>query len=83
MKKRAIISLTDKTGAVEFASALEELGYEIISTGGTAKVLSEGGIKVINVSDVTGFLVPSNGGASRRLPEYHAGVLRCARIRSI
>lgn len=75
MKKRAIISLTDKTGAVEFASALEELGYEIISTGGTAKVLSEGGIKVINVSDVTGFPECLDGRVKTLHPNIHAGVL--------
>ena len=55
MIKRALISVSDKTGIVEFAKELESLGVEIISTGGTAKVLSDNGIKVINISDVTGF----------------------------
>ena len=55
MKKRAIISLSDKTGVVEFAKRLEKLGYEILSTGGTAKTLTKNGVKVTNVSDITGF----------------------------
>ena len=54
MKKRAIISLTDKTGVVEFARELDALGYEILSTGGTWKVIHEAGIPVTQVSDVTG-----------------------------
>ena len=55
MIKRALISVSDKTGIVEFAKELDNLGVEIISTGGTAKVLSDNGIKVINISDVTDF----------------------------
>ena len=55
MKKRAVISLTDNTGVVEFARALDQLGFEIVSTGGTARVISEAGVPVTGVSDVTGF----------------------------
>ena len=55
MKKRALISVSDKTGIVEFAKELMELGFEIISTGGTRKALEENGIEVIGISEVTGF----------------------------
>ena len=53
--KRALISVTDKTGVVEFAAGLRDLGVEIISTGGTARALQEGGVAVREVSEVTGF----------------------------
>lgn len=53
--KRALISVSDKTGVVEFAKGLHELGVEIISTGGTMKAIADAGIPVISVSDVTGF----------------------------
>lgn len=55
MRRRAIISVSDKTGIVEFAQSLKSLGFEILSTGGTAKILSESGIGCTNVSDITGF----------------------------
>ncbi|MCV2509561.1 MAG: bifunctional phosphoribosylaminoimidazolecarboxamide formyltransferase/IMP cyclohydrolase, partial [Neisseriaceae bacterium] len=53
--KRALISVSDKTGVVEFAQELEKLGMEIISTGGTAKLLADAGVKIIEISDYTGF----------------------------
>jgi phosphoribosylaminoimidazolecarboxamide formyltransferase/IMP cyclohydrolase len=53
--KRALISLSDKTGAVEFATELSKLGVELISTGGTAKSLRDAGLTVTDVSAVTGF----------------------------
>ena len=53
--KRALISVSDKTGVVEFARALHAAGVEIVSTGGTMKALREVGIPVVYVSDVTGF----------------------------
>ena len=53
--KRALISVSDKTNLLELAKALDEAGIEIISTGGTAKVISEAGIKVKDASDITGF----------------------------
>src|SRR5260221_9387061 len=53
--KRALISVTDKTGVVEFAAGLRDLGVEILSTGGTARALHEGGVAVREVSEVTGF----------------------------
>mgnify|MGYP002412164427 FL=1 len=55
MKKRALISVSDKTGIVDLARELNELSFEIISTGGTAKAIGEAGIPVVNISDVTGF----------------------------
>ncbi|MGB9792539.1 MAG: hypothetical protein ACPLTR_08195 [Thermacetogeniaceae bacterium] len=54
-EKRAIISVSDKEGVVEFARALKELGFHIISTGGTARVLQDAGIDVERVEDLTGF----------------------------
>ena len=53
--KRALISVSDKSGLVEFAQGLEKLGYEIVSTGGTFKALQDAGIKVTPVAEVTGF----------------------------
>ena len=55
MKKRALVSVSDKTGVVEFCKGLIENGFEIISTGGTAKALKAAGIKVIGISEITGF----------------------------
>src|SRR5262245_28070223 len=54
-KKRVLISVTDKTGIVEFAHELTTLGFEIISTGGTAAALKRGEVRTIEVGDVTGF----------------------------
>lgn len=53
--KRALISVSNKDGVVEFAKDLSELGYEIISTGGTKKILEEANISVIAISEITGF----------------------------
>ena len=75
MKKRAIISLSDKTGVVEFAKELVCLDYEILSTGGTAKILRENGIKVTNVSDITGFPECLDGRVKTLHPMIHAGIL--------
>jgi phosphoribosylaminoimidazolecarboxamide formyltransferase/IMP cyclohydrolase len=74
-KKRALISLTDKTGIIEFAKILTENGYEIISTGGTEKFLKDGGISVINISDVTGFPECLDGRVKTLHPNIHAGIL--------
>jgi len=75
MKKRAIISLSDKTGVVDFARELDALGYEILSTGGTAKVLTEAGIAVTGVSDITGFPECLDGRVKTLHPMIHAGIL--------
>ncbi len=75
MIKRALISVSDKTGIVEFASALAAKGVEIISTGGTYKTLSDAGLKVINISDVTGFPECLDGRVKTLHPKVHAGLL--------
>ncbi|NLZ35941.1 MAG: bifunctional phosphoribosylaminoimidazolecarboxamide formyltransferase/IMP cyclohydrolase [Clostridiales bacterium] len=75
MKKRAIISLFDKDGILDFAKALIELDYEILSTGGTAKLLSENNIPVTNVSDVTGFPECLDGRVKTLHPNIHGGIL--------
>ena len=53
--KRALVSVSDKSGLVDFVRGLHDLGYEIISTGGTKKALDAAGIPTISISDVTGF----------------------------
>lgn len=75
MKKRALISVSDKSGVVEFAKKLEELGYEIISSSGTAKVLKENGINVIEVSEITGFPEIMGGRVKTLHPKIHGGLL--------
>ncbi len=75
MKKRALISVSDKTGIVEFAVGLKKLGVEIISTGGTAKALMDSGIAVINVSDITGFPECLDGRVKTLHPKIHGGLL--------
>ena len=75
MIKRALISVSDKTGIVEFASSLASKGVEIKSTGGTAKTLSAAGLKVINISDVTGFPECLDGRVKTLHPKVHAGIL--------
>lgn len=72
---RALISVYNKTGIVEFAKALDELDIEIISTGGTAKVLKEAGVPVINISDVTGFPEMLDGRVKTLHPNIHGGIL--------
>lgn len=75
MAKRALISLSDKSGAVEFARALSELGVEIISTGGTAKLLEQNGIPVIGISEITNFPECLDGRVKTLHPAVHAGLL--------
>ena len=75
MVKRALIRVSDKTGIVEFAQKLNDLGVSIISTGGTFKVLKEAGIPVINISDVTGFPECLDGRVKTLHPNIHAGLL--------
>ena len=74
-KRRALISVSDKTGVVDFARALEGLGFEIISTGGTEKALKEAGLKPVNISDVTGFPECLDGRVKTLHPAVHAGLL--------
>ena len=72
---RALISVSDKTGIVEFAKALKELGWDIIATGGTMTKLREAGIEVINISDVTGFPEICDGRVKTLHPKVHGGLL--------
>ncbi|MEE1038383.1 MAG: bifunctional phosphoribosylaminoimidazolecarboxamide formyltransferase/IMP cyclohydrolase, partial [Eubacterium sp.] len=75
MEMRALLSVSDKTGIVEFAKELESLGVEIISTGGTYKKLEEEGIKVTGISDVTGFPECLDGRVKTLHPAVHGGLL--------
>ncbi len=72
---RALISVSDKTGIVEFAKELVSLGVEIISTGGTHKTLEDAGLPVIGISDVTGFPECLDGRVKTLHPNIHAGLL--------
>lgn len=72
---RAIMSVTDKTGLVEFAQALSTFPVEILSTGGTAKVLREAGCNVREVSDFTGFPEMLDGRVKTLHPKIHGGIL--------
>ena len=74
-KKRALISVYDKTGVLDFTRGLVSMGYEIVSTGSTAEYLRDGGIEVINVSDVTGFPECLGGRVKTLHPAIHAGLL--------
>lgn len=76
--KRALVSVSDKTNLVEFVSGLVELGYEIISTGGTKKALEAAGISTIGISDVTGFPEIMDGRVKTLHPNVH-GALLCVR----
>jgi phosphoribosylaminoimidazolecarboxamide formyltransferase/IMP cyclohydrolase len=73
--KRALISVTDKTGIVEFARGLLKFGVEILSTGGTAAQLRKNGIDVIDVSDYTGFPEMMDGRLKTLHPKIHGGLL--------
>ncbi len=72
---RALISLTDKSGIEEFATALAELDIELLSTGGTAARLRRAGLKVVDVSDFTGFPEMLNGRVKTLHPKIHGGIL--------
>jgi phosphoribosylaminoimidazolecarboxamide formyltransferase/IMP cyclohydrolase len=75
MIKRAMISVSDKRGVIEFARGLADLGIEIISTGGTMKLLKEAGIPVIYISEVTGFPEVMDGRVKTLHPKIHGGIL--------
>ncbi len=76
--KRALVSVSDKTGLVEFAQGLVDCGYEIISTGGTKSALEKAGLKPISISDVTGFPEIMDGRVKTLHPKVH-GALLCVR----
>ncbi|MGC9421926.1 bifunctional phosphoribosylaminoimidazolecarboxamide formyltransferase/IMP cyclohydrolase [Vibrio sp.] len=73
--RRALISVSDKTGIVEFAQALAQRGVDILSTGGTARLLAEQGITVTEVSDYTGFPEMMDGRVKTLHPKVHGGIL--------
>jgi phosphoribosylaminoimidazolecarboxamide formyltransferase/IMP cyclohydrolase len=73
--RRALLSVSDKTGIVDFAKGLQELGIEIVSTGGTASELQEAGIEVRSISDFTGFPEIMDGRVKTLHPKLYAGVL--------
>ena len=75
MKKRAVLSVFDKSGIVDLAKALEEMGYEVVSTGGTAKAIHEAGVAVTGVSEITGFPECLDGRVKTLHPMIHAGIL--------
>ncbi len=73
--RRALVSVHDKTGIVAFAQALATLGVELLSTGGTAKLLRESGVRVLDVSEVTGFPEMLDGRVKTLHPRIHGGIL--------
>lgn len=75
LSKQALVSVSDKTGVVEFARSLENIGYKILSTGGTAKLLSDAGISVTEIGDYTGFPEMLDGRVKTLHPKVHAGIL--------
>ena len=72
---RALISVSDKSGLVDFARALAASGVEILSSGGTAKLLTENGVPAIEVSDYTGFPEMMDGRVKTLHPKIHGGIL--------
>jgi phosphoribosylaminoimidazolecarboxamide formyltransferase/IMP cyclohydrolase len=73
--RRAILSVSDKNGLVEFARGLHARGFELVSTGGTAKTLANAGLPVVNVSEVTGFPEMMDGRVKTLHPKIHGGIL--------
>jgi len=75
MKRRALVSVSDKRGVEDFARRLSGMGFEIISTGGTARALTEAGVKVVPVSEVTGAPEILGGRVKTLHPKIHGGIL--------
>ncbi len=73
--RRAVLSLSDKSGLLPFAHALHDRGFELVSTGGTARTLADAGLPVVNVSDVTGFPEMMDGRVKTLHPKIHGGIL--------
>ena len=73
--RRALLSVSDKTGILEFAKALNERGVALLSTGGTAKLLADAGLPVTEVSDYTGFPEMMDGRVKTLHPKVHGGIL--------
>ena len=72
---RALLSVSDKSGLIEFATALARRGFDLVSTGGTAKVLQQAGLAVIGISEVTGFPEMMDGRVKTLHPLVHGGIL--------
>ena len=72
---RALVSVSDKTGLVEFVQGLQDLGWEIIATGGTQKLLEQSGVRTIGISEVTGFPEICDGRGKTLHPKVHGGIL--------
>lgn len=75
MPKRALLSVTDKAGLTAFASSLADLGYELVSTGGTSKAIRDAGLTVQDVADITGFPEMMDGRIKTLHPKVHGGLL--------
>ena len=75
MAKRALVSVSDKSGLVDFVKGLQTAGWEIIATGGTQKLLENSGVKTISISDVTGFPEICDGRVKTLHPKVHGGLL--------
>ena len=75
MNKRALVSVSNKTGLVDFVKGLQAVGWEIIATGGTQKLLEESGVKTIGISEVTGFPEICDGRVKTLHPKVHGGLL--------
>ena len=73
--RRAVLSVSDKAGLIEFAQVLARLGVELVSTGGTRKTLAEAGLTVLDISDITGFPEMLDGRVKTLHPRVHAGIL--------
>ena len=73
--KRAIISVTDKAGIADFAKELSQMGVEILSTGGTAKLIKDAGVEVVPISTYTGFPEMLDGRVKTLHPKIHGGIL--------
>ena len=72
---RALVSVSDKTGLVPFVKGLQQLGWEIIATGGTQRLLEESGVRTIGISEVTGFPEICDGRVKTLHPKVHGGIL--------
>src|SRR6185369_3349723 len=73
--RRALISVSDKTGLVDFARGLAARGFDLVSTGGTARTLQQAGLPVVAISDVTGFPEMMDGRVKTLHPLVHGGIL--------
>ena len=75
MKRRAVLSVAEKTGIVDFAKDLISAGWEIVSTGGTARLLKQGGVEAVEVREVTGSPEILGGRVKTLHPAIHGGIL--------